>query len=261
VNLREIVPAGDLLARMHPILVHLPLGMLAALVVVELLSLRRASADPTRRIGAWLRWLTALAALLTAGSGWLLATEDAYGGETVLWHRWASVAFAGVLLLVALAPGAGLRRLGLLVAVLLATFTGHLGGTLTHGPEFLRSVAPAWVASTLDLMTPRAATTQAVEAEGDAKIVFDALRRRCWECHGPDKAKKKLRLDRADGLLSVVVPRDAPASELFRRVTLPADDRDRMPAEGPPLDGEVILAIQRWINAGAPTEGLGGNGD
>ncbi len=89
------------------------------------------------------------------------------------------------------------------------------------------------------------------------KEVLPILQSRCLECHGPEKQKAKLRLDSKEALLKggsdgeVVKPGDAAASELYKRVSLPADDDDRMPSKGDPLTAEQITVLKNWINEGA----------
>jgi YHS domain-containing protein len=96
----------------------------------------------------------------------------------------------------------------------------------------------------------------------DRKVDFVAqiqpiLRAHCYKCHGEQKQKGDLRLDRRDGVfhgdkdLWVIVPGDADASLVFERLTLPADDEDRMPAEGEPLPAHQIELIRTWIAEGA----------
>src|SRR5438105_13966648 len=63
------------------------------------------------------------------------------------------------------------------------------------------------------------------------------LSENCYQCHGPDKNKRKadLRLDTKDGLFEElggavpVVPGKPEESDLLRRISLPADDEDHMP--------------------------------
>jgi hypothetical protein len=82
----------------------------------------------------------------------------------------------------------------------------------------------------------------------------------CYQCHGPDKAKRKadLRLDTKAGVLGdrggdhLVVPGNFAESELFQRLT--SDDADlRMPPadSGRKLTGRQIELIRRWIERGA----------
>ena len=50
---------------------------------------------------------------------------------------------------------------------------------------------------------------------------------------------------------AVIVAGDADGSELLRRISLPADDPDLMPADGDPLSGEQLAVIRAWIAQGA----------
>lgn len=275
---------GLLLAgRLHPVLVHLPIGLLAAVALVEVLAIGRRSAE-LGRLARVLLGVTALAALVAAASGWQLAETLDPDDELLDRHRWSGVALAAWLALVAWrARGAGARRLGVFVALLLATVVGHFGGALTHGRTYLSEVGPAWLGIGLGAPQPGAppsvpgagsaadgpATVPGAmtapgdpasvpgAASGDREAVFALIATRCVECHGPRKAKHDLRLDTAEGLLSVVTPGAAPKSEMFARLTLPASDLDAMPPEGPRVDGESILALMRWINAGALLDGSG----
>jgi mono/diheme cytochrome c family protein len=83
----------------------------------------------------------------------------------------------------------------------------------------------------------------------------------CFQCHGPDQSQRKadLRLDvQADVLAkrdggAPVVPGNATASELFRRITS-ADPDERMPPADSKrrLSPEQIELLKRWIDQGAP---------
>lgn len=84
------------------------------------------------------------------------------------------------------------------------------------------------------------------------------LAKRCYACHGPDKAEGGLRLDQREAAMSAL-PSGATAiragdpahSELLLRVTA-AEDAGRMPPEGAPLSEEQIATLQEWIRDGAP---------
>ena len=91
-----------------------------------------------------------------------------------------------------------------------------------------------------------------------ARDVQPILEANCVSCHGPKKHKADLRLDSLEGLLAgtpgekVVVPGDAKASDLVRRLT-EQDPSERMPQKAPPLKAAEIEVIRRWID-----EGVGG---
>ena len=84
------------------------------------------------------------------------------------------------------------------------------------------------------------------------------LTARCIDCHGEEDREGGLKfVDRADLLNrndsgeAAVLPGDANASELIRRVTLGTESDERMPPEDNPLTTEQIEILKRWIDAGA----------
>lgn len=83
------------------------------------------------------------------------------------------------------------------------------------------------------------------------------LAKRCYKCHGPAESEGGLRLDRRDAALAEldsgetgVVPGEADASEVIRRIT-ESDESLRMPPEEKPLSDEEIATLRRWIDQGA----------
>jgi mono/diheme cytochrome c family protein/YHS domain-containing protein len=95
-----------------------------------------------------------------------------------------------------------------------------------------------------------------------ARKIAPILAERCAGCHGAEKQKGKLALDRpeaiskggADGV--VIVPGQPQESELVRRVKLPLDDEDHMPPKDRPQpSAEEIAAIEEWVAAGASFAG------
>lgn len=236
--------------RLHPVVLHLPIGLVAGLVLIEIASMF-SKATALRGLRAVFLWATVASAAAAAATGWLLG-EQGYSGATLGWHRWLGISMAGALLVMAifdLAGRAGFRRLMLVIVLGLMTVTGHLGGTMTHGEGFLGAYAPAWARPILG-----APAVAPPSGGGEASIIIATLADRCYKCHGSSTQKGGLRLDDADGLMSVVEAGDAPGSELFRRITLAAGDADRMPPEGEGVSDEAIVAILHWINGGAALE-------
>jgi hypothetical protein len=86
----------------------------------------------------------------------------------------------------------------------------------------------------------------------------------CYQCHGPDKDKRKanLRLDSRDGLFSsprgvtTIVPGKPDESELYLRITT-AEKNERMPdpKSGKTLSSREIVIIKKWIEQGAAWKG------
>jgi mono/diheme cytochrome c family protein len=85
--------------------------------------------------------------------------------------------------------------------------------------------------------------------------IFDA---NCVACHGPEKVEGGLRVDSYELVMKggqegvVIIPGRPGDSLLFARVTLPANDKHFMPAEGhPPLKAREITLLRAWIEQGA----------
>ena len=86
------------------------------------------------------------------------------------------------------------------------------------------------------------------------KVILPILQEKCMKCHGPDKAKGKLRLHSqehvktADGLIE---PGNLEESELIYRITLPLNDPDdeKMPPSDQrnQLTADEIWLIKWWV--------------
>jgi uncharacterized membrane protein len=249
-----VPPWLQVFGRLHPVLLHLPIGLLVGLAALEALMAvpRRAGGAPWRS-GA-LAWLAALSAAAAAGSGLVLSREEGYGADPLRWHLWLGLAVAGAALMAAMLEGREPRaryRLALLLTLALLVPAGHLGATMTHGAGYLtRPLARAAAAD-----APQGGSTHAL-------VVAPILEARCISCHGPAKQRSGLALHTAAGIRAggeggaVIVPGDPRRSEMIRRLRLPPDHDDHMPPRGKPQPAaEEIAALEAWIAAGAPFEG------
>src|SRR3569832_1677327 len=89
-----------------------------------------------------------------------------------------------------------------------------------------------------------------------AKDVQPIFARHCYECHGAEKQKGKLRLDERLSALrkgddAVIVPGKPDQSELYRRILLPKGDEDVMPNRGELLSRAETERVRDWIAQGA----------
>ncbi|HEY3897207.1 MAG TPA: PSD1 and planctomycete cytochrome C domain-containing protein [Chthoniobacter sp.] len=89
------------------------------------------------------------------------------------------------------------------------------------------------------------------------KQVRPVLEESCFKCHGPDKQKGGLRLDRKADMMSggdsgepAITPGKSADSALVERIKSASSD-DMMPPKGERLKPEQIAAIERWIDNGA----------
>ncbi len=264
------MPTADtilqLLGRAHPMVLHLPIGLLVGLVALELWNAwqnRRSDDDRlagTRAPIAIVLWLSVFAALGASASGLILAEEGTHAGSGVVVHRTLALVFTGVLCVAACCHAFGLRtayRRFLALGLLSIVPAGHFGASLTHGERFL--YAPLLAAET-EPERPAIITT-GVETTF-ATSIAPVLEARCVSCHGPDRRKGGLRLDSPEMIErgghsgAVVLAGDAGASQLLARMRLPLEDDEHMPpATKPQPTGAEIALIESWIRAGAPFEG------
>jgi len=136
-----------LIGRLHPLLIHFPIALVLVAAAAEAVGLITGSAR--WRFLAWINVRGAsLSALGAALAGWHLAATLGLEGSSVLeWHRWAGTAAAGLATVAALitlrwgtasATRTLIYRITLFGAAALMAATGHLGGVLVWGADFLR---------------------------------------------------------------------------------------------------------------------------
>lgn len=134
-----------LIGKLHPVLVHFPIGLVLAAAAAELLAIWtrrsawRAIAVANLRAGA-------AAGVITAIAGWALASAPFIEPAPLLvWHRWIGVAGAAGAIGAALLSAAHDRsrravfayQTALFSAAALVAVAGHLGGALVWGADFL----------------------------------------------------------------------------------------------------------------------------
>lgn len=251
--------------RLHPIAVHLPIGLLAGVAIAEFVTFFRKpeKVSATRRL---LVWVTAIGAAAAAFAGWQLAEEGGYPDDLLFWHRALGITFAAVLLFGAVLSltkawhSVILRLLFLGFAGVLVTVGGHLGGSMTHGSSFISVYAPPSLAKLLNPerepavpppLTDEFAPDEGASIRSDAQAVMGILESRCVECHGSTRQKGRLRLDSPEEMARVIVAGNPSRSELFQRIALPHSDAEIMPPTGEPLTDDEVLTVLRWIRDGA----------
>lgn len=142
-----------------------------------------------------------------------------------------------------------------IVLTLLIIVTGHLGGSLTHGPGYLTG---AFNKTPEAVVVARKPIPDIKEAAVYADIIQPMLQAHCYSCHGPSRQKGGLRLDdsasiRKGGKDGLVLHPSRPAeSELIERLLLPVEEDHHMPPRSKPsLKESEIALFQWWVAQGA----------
>ena len=244
------------LGRFHPLLVHLPIGLIVLLPLLEFAGTRRQS---LREAAGFVLQISLATCVLAIIFGLLLAYGSGEIGTTVTRHMRGGIVLAIELLLCLAVRRSWLTAqprlyFTLLTAVLITlAWTAHHGGSLTHGSDYLTRYMP--------LTLKRFVAPSAVSSHPNsffARHVYTVLDTKCVTCHGTNKEQGGLRLDSYESLMAggkdgiVIAPRNPDGSLLLKKVTLPPNDPHFMPAEGrPPLTPDEIVRIRAWVLQGA----------
>ena len=255
------------LGRFHPMLVHLPIGGLVILGVLEILAKVprfKGAAQSNHLILA----LVAAASITTALLGWMLSQTGGYDPQLLPLHKWAGFAVAAICTLAWLLNWRGFpRAYRFSLAATLATLVvaSHLGASITHGRDFLTQYAPGPLRALLGTAgqpaTAPGLTPDLTQRQVFKDLIAPILDRRCATCHGPEKHKADLSVETYETLLKggkdgpVLIAGKAFDSPMIQRLLLPLNDDDHMPPDGKPQPTLAeVTALQWWIDNGAPAD-------
>ena len=248
------------------LLVHLPIGMLAALAALEITAWIPRFKNANASAG-FILTLAAPLAVVTAICGWLLSLGGGYDETLLAWHKWLGTATAMAAVVAAILFWRGKMctyRASLFVTVSLLMVAGHLGGSLTHGSDYLTRYAPAPVKKLLGIAAVKktvatVSTDQLRSLPVFTGVIEPIFNSKCASCHGAEKSKGGLRLNSFAALQKggkddvAITSGDAAQSPIVQRALLPVSDDDHMPPDGKPqLTAAEIAVLKWWIDAGAP---------
>lgn len=249
---------GPFIGRFHPLLVHLPIGILIVAFLLEWLSRFRqlavlgAAVLPTLLFGA----VSAVAACV---AGYLLSLSGGYDEAALDLHMWMGIAVAALSIMLCIFRKYDLFRKSWLpvsaLMIVALSVAGHYGGNLTHGEDYLTAAWPFG-----QKQAPAAAAFKNIDdAQVYEHLVQPILEQKCYSCHNEQKLKGGLRLDgmahiRKGGENGPVLKDSLPEmSELYKRLVLPESDDHRMPPKGKPqLTPQDVEILYWWIQQGAP---------
>jgi len=261
-----------LLGRLHPMVVHFPIGLLYIALLFEVIAWRQKTTLFAKSIKILI--LTgALSAVVSVVLGLILANTETYGSSVLQLHQWLGIATMALACISFWLYTKNTRKVGvamLTATVLGVTIAGHYGSELTHGEDYLSSVLPG--ANKSD------STVAGDDQDDNATFAFASvngpltkeqlqdlniqvrtiLAHNCYSCHGETKVKGELRLDGKQYIFKggkdgkIVEPFHPENSMLIHRVNLPRSDKKAMPSRGNGLTAAEIQTLSFWIKQGAP---------
>ncbi|PHR86783.1 MAG: hypothetical protein COA78_37680 [Blastopirellula sp.] len=263
--------------RSHLILMHLPIGMLFLIIIVEILQyigmIEKFGDSSIIAILAFV-FISSIGATIL---GFLLMGVESVAGKAMTLHMWTGLAvviLSFTTLIFRIRKGSSIfYYLSLGLSALLITAAGHYGGSMVHGLDYFSEYAPEVLKPVLlaGLSTTNKANTDAGENAGSVvernvyqDYIHPILEAKCNNCHNENKINGGLRMDTYELLIAgadgsdypTVIPGDPEQSELIVRGTLPDDDGEFMPPSGDALTGPEIAIIKRWIASGAKRDTL-----
>jgi uncharacterized membrane protein/mono/diheme cytochrome c family protein len=241
----------EFIGRLHPVLVHLPIGIFVVALLMDLMS-RKSRFNYLEQVLTFVYSVGVLGGILSLISGYYLSLEEGNSSESISLHKWVAIAttllFAGYTLFRTRFTGSKLLHLASLLVLLAAIIgTGHLGGSLTHGEHYLLGSTPE-----TGQMNTTVEIANIQEAVVYRDVVQHTLNVKCVQCHGADRQKGRLRLDNIEwlekgGKHGAVLDKNNPEnSELIKRILLEMNDEYHMPPKDKTQLTDFEMDIMKW---------------
>jgi uncharacterized membrane protein len=245
-----MIQLGIQIGHLHPLFVHLPIGIIMLAFILEVYG-RLKSKDSFSEVVEFTLLVAGVTALLSLATGWLLGEESGYNEDSLFLHRWMAVAFTVTTVLLYLVKRSKISWVSktyipmFLLVLVLISLTGHFGGNMTHGEDYL------FIEEKKEIVI-----TNVQEAKVYAQIIQPILDEKCISCHNVNKAKGGLVMSSSSellkggdtgGLLDMISGQEQ--SLFLERVHLPIDNDDHMPPKGKvQLTSNEKALIEWWID-------------
>jgi uncharacterized membrane protein len=258
-----LLDIATFLGRLHPLVVHLPIGFLLLAAIFDLLSYAEKLKHLDQAVVVILLF-GFLSAVVACIFGYLLSLSGEYDYTTLSNHKISGIALAvlsGILYLMStrsfrkyVRSAPSIVSFSFSLLVILMVYAGHQGSSLTHGSEYLA-------------LTTLNEQKREKPASVEEALIFDdviqpMLQKRCAQCHNAGKLKGKLSVKTLADLIKggktgpSIVAGNLEQSELYRRITLDPEHKEFMPKEGKtPLTKNETEIIRWWIEKAMAVDG------
>lgn len=238
--------------RLHPLILHLPIGMGVLLPFVHLL--RRPLGEHAFYLSfRFVLYLTAFGSALTALLGFFLSQESGFEPELLVFHQWAGLAvswfyFLQLVLFDRLMLNPQQALIASIFGVILLSLAGHGGANITHGENYLTELLKR--------------ETEVKAPTGESKLFEGAiqpiLEKKCVSCHNDQKTKGQLNMSSVAKMLQggkhgdLWKAGDVSNSLFLKRAHLPLEHKEHMPPKGKSqLTPNELLLLEAWVKDGA----------
>lgn len=235
--------------RLHPLFVHLPIGIYTTVVVLYLLK-DKFEGVAINNILYLVVSISTTSALLSIIAGLFLSHESGYTAEDLAWHKNTAFAFGLTqYLLYSIFDRTNnfVKSIIIISSAILLVVSGHLGANITHGTHYLWPDANSKKAN-LD-----------VQKNSLFEIAVQPIfNEKCTSCHNAKKSKGGLILTDSIGIKKggehgpILLAGNLVESKIIKSMLLPMNDKQHMPPDGKPqLSQDEKNTIKQWILSGA----------
>jgi len=250
------------IGRLHPLIVHLPIGILMLTVGLHAL-IWKGKYAAVKEILPLLWFIGCVSAVFACVAGYFLSLSGGYNQTALDTHMWLGIGLAlfsgGLFVVLQRGIIPKFQIIGVGIVALLLFSTGHYGGNLTHGEAYLTEPLYALIgqtpAASKQERKPIANINEAIIYQD---LVEPVLENKCYQCHSATKKKGKLRLDAEEFILqggdhgTIIQAGNPEKSNLYTCLILPEEDDKRMPPKGKPqLTENEVKLIHWWISKGS----------
>ncbi|RKR12170.1 putative membrane protein [Maribacter vaceletii] len=249
------------LGNFHPLLLHVPIGTLIVLAVLEIVDYFKPELK-INNASSIVLWFSVLSIIPTVYLGFFLAASGGYNPEKLFLHKWLGWGTALLSIWLAVYHSwvqeksknfkLSYKVLVILVVTLLSV-AGHYGGSLTHGSDYLTKDMPVVMKNffgvkkteseiILSQIKEQAKDTINHRALAFANKVHPIMEANCFECHNADKQKGDIRLDNINW--KVNTPEDV---EKWQTILEEVSEGNMPPEEEEPLTTEERNGLLSWI--------------
>jgi len=238
------------LGNFHPVVLHLPIGaFLFTFLLFVSQKYLKSNFNPAVRMGLLFSFITSI---ITSIFGYILHLNGDYDSVLVDRHMWLAIAttiLIGFVLYLHKKQKPYNHVLSSFVfATVLLTITGHNGGSLTHGKDYLK----------LPDFEKEISIVSYDSIHVFNQVISPILDSKCVKCHNTGKSKGNLMLSSIDKILlggekgQIIKSNSSVDSRLYTYLNLPIDDEMHMPSDGnSQLNDNEKELIKLWIDEGA----------
>ena len=251
----ELPPWLQVAGRMHPMVLHVPIGILILLFVFMMFR-NTFQKKQFRKVMLLCLVLASLSASVTALFGFFLSIGGDYGADALQQHKISGVVLS-LLTFFILVWYQNVKKSMIVLyssvvfSILVLLLTGHTGSVLTHGENYV--LAP---------VTDIQEETITVENTSLYRLaVMPVFEQKCFSCHNESKAKGKLIMTSIDKFKQggkngkAWIEGNPDSSRMINYIHLPLEHDDHMPPDGKTqLTPFEVSLLEAWIQSGADFE-------